>query len=529
MAPSLVVVNGRVWTADRAKPWVEAIAVRGGVVTAVGTSREIRAMAGPGTEVLDAGGRFVMPGFHDGHVHFASGSMRLTEVDLTGACTPEAMAGRIRGWMKENPKAAWVVGGGWEYTCFDGLPTRQQLDAIVSEKPAFLRAYDGHTSWANTKALEAAGVTRTTEYKGFGELVRDAQGEPAGAFKEGASALISKHVPAVTREQRMKALERGLGLAASLGITSITNASGSRDELGMYAELAAAGKLTLRANFAMSAGRDAGFCRSIVDLREKYSGPLLRVNAVKFLIDGVVESHTAAMLEKYSDGGETMGQLSWTPEELRRAVKACHETGWQPLTHAIGDRGIRLTLDAYEQLPKDARARVEHIEVIHPADIGRFAKLGAIASFMPIHADPDTVVVWAKAVGRERERYSFAWRSLEKAGAKLVFSSDWPASISLDPIRGLHNAVNRQTVDGRPAGGWLPQERVGVETALAAYTRDAAWAEFSERVKGRLAAGLLADFVILSKDPFRIPAKELHTMRVDATVFDGKLVYRRSQ
>jgi hypothetical protein len=324
----------------------------------------------------------------------------------------------------------------------------------------------------------------------------------------------------------MKALQRGLALAASLGITSITNASGSRDEIAMFDELARDGKLTLRASFAVSVGREPGFCDSIRDLRERRSDPLVRVNAVKFLIDGVIESHTAAMLEKYSDGDQSTGQLSWEPSVFNRTVKACHDAGWQILTHAIGDRGVRLTLDAYDQLPPQARPRVEHIEVIHPADIPRFAKLGVVASFMPIHADPDTVPVWLKAVGPERGRYSFAWRSFEKAGARLAFSSDWPASIALDPIRGLHNAVNRQTVHGTPQGGWLPEERVSLETALAAYTRDAAYAEFAESRKGRLTPGLAADFVLLSKDPFKTPPSELHTVRVDTTVVAGRVVFR---
>ncbi len=219
--------------------------------------------------------------------------------------------------------------------------------------------------------------------------------------------------------------------------------------------------------------------------------------------------------------------MSFAPEVYKRAVKACADDGWQVETHAIGDRGIRVALDAYEALPRTARPRVEHIESIHPGDISRFEKLGVIASFMPIHADPATVEVWSAAVGKERLPYSFAWRSLERSGARLAFSSDWPASISVDPIRGLHNAVNRQTVDGKPKGGWLPQERVSMETAMRAYTTNAAYASFQEGNRGMLAPGYFADVVILSQDLFRIAPSAVHRTRVDVTVWNGKAIFRR--
>lgn len=526
----LILREGRVWTANPRQPWAEAIAVRGEKIVATGTNAEIDALRGPATEVIEARGRLVTPGFNDAHIHFLGGALRLAEVDLTGVCTLGAMQERILDWAVRNPRATWVTGGGWEYNCFPGgrLPRKEDLDAVVKDRPVYLRAYDGHTSWANSKALALAGVNAETRFNGFGEIVRDPQtGEPTGCLKEGAGGLVSRLLPPVTREQRLQALERGMQLAASLGITSIQNASGNREEVGLYEELLRASKLTLRVAFALSSGADGIACTRDADLRMRWRGPMLRVDAVKFMLDGVIESHTAAMIEDYSDGHAGKGDLAWEESAYRKAVEACDAAGFQIFTHAIGDRAVRAALDAYERA-KRGRARVEHIETIQPADIPRFAKLGVIASMEPIHADPATVEVWSKAVGEKRLPNSFPWRALEQAGAKLAFSSDWPASISLDPIRGLHNAVNRQTTDGKPPGGWLPWQRVSLESALRAYTAGAAYASFEEDVKGSIESGKLADFVVLSQDLFRIEPARIHETRVDTTVFNGRVAYRRA-
>ncbi|HEY3443271.1 MAG TPA: amidohydrolase [Paludibaculum sp.] len=526
---TLIIRNARVWTANPGQPWVEAVAIRGEKIAATGANSAIAKFAGPATTVIDAQGRLVTPGFIDAHIHLSSGALGLAEIDLTGLCTLPAMQLRIAQWAAANPNEPWVVGRGWEYNCFPGkrLPTREDLDAAVKDRPAYLRAYDGHTTWVNSKALQMAGVTKDTKFDGFGELVRDAAGAPTGCLKEGAASLVGRLLPAATPERRLAALRQGLKLAASLGITSIQNASGTRGELALYEKLLAAGELTLRVDQAMSTGRNGDPCSGFADLLGKYKGDRLRVAMVKFLVDGVIESHTAAMIEPYSDGNNTTGQLSWDPDVYRRAVKACHDAGFQVETHAIGDRGVRLALDAYSALPATARARVEHIESVHPADIARFAKLGVIASMMPIHADPASVDVWSRAVGPRRLPYSFAWRSLQKAGARLAFSSDWPASISVDPIRGIHSAVNRQRIDGTPKGGWLPGERVSMETALRAYTTDAAYAAFEETTRGAIAPGQAADLVILSADLFRIRAADIHKTRVATTIFNGAVIYQR--
>jgi predicted amidohydrolase YtcJ len=529
---ALVLVNGKVWTGAAAKPYVSAVAMREGRIVAAGTDAQARAAA-PGARVIDLKGAFAMPGFNDAHVHFLGGSQGLTKVELTGVCTLDDIQRAVLRWARLNPEAPWVTGGGWEYTCFpDGrLPTRQDLDAVVPDRPVFLSAYDGHTAWVNSKALAMAGVTKDTKFSGFGEVKRDAAGEPTGALLEGAQGLVRRIVPRDTAAQRRKALEEGLKLAASLGITSLQNASGNQEEVELYEEFRRAGKLTARIYFALSAGQMDDRLEEIAKLRAAYPGPVIKLGAVKFMLDGVIESHTAGMLEPYSDTANgDRGKLAWEPEAYRRAVQKADQLGLQIFTHAIGDRAVRLALDAYEQAGKanggrDARFRIEHIETVHPTDVPRFAKLGVIASMEPIHCDPDTVAVWSKAVGPERLKLAFAWRAFEKAGAKLVFSSDWPASIALDPIRGLHNAVNRRTTSGKPEGGWIPEHRVSVETALRAYTSTAAYASFDDSVKGTIEPGKLADVVVLSQDPLAVPPMELHKTKVKLTVFDGRVVF----
>jgi predicted amidohydrolase YtcJ len=526
---TLVIENGRVWTGDPAKPWAEAIAIAGERIQAVGTNAAIRKLATKTTERIDAKGRLVTPGFNDAHVHFLGGSQRLTEVDLTGVCNVREMQAKIKDWAASHPNSKWVVGGGWEYFCFPGgLPRKEDLDAAVKDRPAIISAYDGHTTWVNSKALEMAGISKDTKWTSFGEIVKDpATGEPTGALKEGASGPVRRLVPRTTREDSLAALYKGMAYAASLGITSLQNASGSRDELGLWEEVGKSGKQTLRVALAMSIPAQSGSCSTLADVKGKYTGPLLRTAAVKFVLDGVIESHTAAMLEPYSDGARDKGTLAWDEAKYKAAVAECESLGWQPYTHAIGDRSVRVALDAYEASGAKMRPRIEHIEIIHPNDVARFGKIGVTASMEPIHADPATVEVWSKAVGPERLPLSFAWRSLEKAGAKMLFSSDWPASISLDPIRGIHNAVNRKTTDGKPAGGWLPEQRVSVETALRGYTTVGAWSEFLEKEKGMIAPGMLADVLILSQDLFRVAPEKIHETKVDTTVFNGKVIYQR--
>lgn len=536
----LVMLGGRLWTGGITAKFAEALAIRGGMIVQVGSDAEARRLIGPATKVIELKKRLVLPGFSDAHIHFLSGSTGLAEVDLTGAPTVAAMLERITAWAKANPDAPWIRGRGWEYARFPGgLPTKSYLDAVVRDRPVFLSAYDGHSGWVNSKALEMAGIDRQTRFEGFGEIVRNASGEPTGALKEGAQRLVSRLIPELTREQKLAALRKGIELASSLGITSMHNASGSPEEFSLYEELDRRGELPLRFTMAFSVSErmTAEAIARIDDLRRRYAEhPRLRASSVKFVLDGVIESHTAAMIDRYSDlppdAPLPYGELSMTAPGYREMVARLDSLGFQICTHAIGDRAVREALKAYELAQAasrraGARHRIEHIETISAEDLGRFAPLGVVASMQPIHADPGTIDVWSRAVGPERLPLAFAWDSIRRSRAILAFGSDWPACISLDPIRGIHNAVNRRTVDGRPRDGWVPAQRVSLPETLLAYTEASAYASLDESRRGRIAPGMLADLIVLSQDLFAIRPAKIHQTEVAMTIFDGRIIYRR--
>ncbi|MCG3161706.1 MAG: N-substituted formamide deformylase [Acidobacteria bacterium] len=539
----LILTNGRVWLGGDSSSFAEAVAISGRSIVRVGKTAEIKQLIGERTRVIDLGGKLVAPGFNDAHIHFLGGALGLGEIDLTGTKSVAEMVERIAAYARKNPDKQWITGRGWEYTPFPGgLPTKSYLDAIIKDRPVFLSAYDGHSGWANSKALELAGITRETKFDGYGEIVRDAAGEPTGALKEGAQRLVRRLIPEPSRERKLEALRQGMKLAASLGITSIQNASGSPEELSLYDELLKRGELTMRVSVAFSVGSRTTpqDIARFAALKNQYdfnsqNQTMLRADSVKFLLDGVIESHTAAVIERYSDlppnHGAPFGELALPADIYRDLVVKLDKAGFQIYTHAIGDRAVREALNAYENALNanrrlNARHRIEHIEVVSPEDIPRFAKLGVMASMEPIHADPGTTDVWSKAVGAERLKFAFAWQSLLKSGARLVYSSDWPAAISVDPIRGLHSAVNRRTVDGKPPRGWVAEQRVSIGDALRAYTQAGAYSSFEEGIKGRIAPGMLADIVVFSQDLFKIDPMRIHETRVTLTVFDGKVIYQ---
>lgn len=534
-------INGHIWTADPSNPFVEALAVKGDKILEVGTTKAISTLRGKQTKVIDLKGKLLIPGFNDGHVHFLSGSLGLTVVDLVEAKTMKEALQMIADYAKKHPELPWITGGGWQYSLFpNGLPTKEMLDAIVPDRPVYLKAYDGHSGWANSKALAIAGVTKETAFNGFGELVKDKNGEPTGAFKESATGLVTRFVAGPDKTAKFNALLIGLKYAATLGITSIQNASGSREEYELYDSLLRTNQLTVRTSIAFSAGRNPNEKDIILwkSIRSKNKNPKwLKTAAIKFLLDGVIESHTAVMIDPYSDllqlDSIYRGQYAIPIDQYEKWVNRLDQEGFQIYTHAIGDAAVRSVLNAYEKTLKEngtqnKRHRIEHIEMTTNVDIERFHQLGVLPSMQPIHADPGTIDVWSKAVGEKRLPLSFPWASLLQQKSKLVFGSDWPACISLDPIRGIHNAVNRLTTDGKPVGGWIPEQRISLQDALYAYTAGAAYGSFDEQEKGQLKKGFLADFIVLSQDLFTIKPQEIHKTKVQLTVVGGKRVYSNS-
>lgn len=534
----LIVINGQVYSAD-ADELAEAVAVRGNKVVRVGSNREIQRLRRAQTTVIDADGGAVLPGFNDAHAHLVSGGLSLDQVSLDNARTIDDIKDTIGVWAEAHPERQWITGRGWYYQPFNGaMPTRQMLDALVPDRPAYLVAYDGHTGWANTAALKAAGITRQTKNPANGIIVRDPRtGEPTGALKEAAMALVSTVAPQPTEEDRLAALRAAIDEAHRLGITSVQDAGGPGSDLELLDRLRKRNELTLRIYHALRA--DASLTESglaeLEQVRTRFADdPMLKTGAIKLVADGVIEAHTAAMLEPYANR-TTRGDARFTPEQLNAMVTMLDRRGWQVMTHAIGDSAVRMTLDAYEAAAavnpvpeRGRRHRIEHIETIDPADIPRFGELGVVASFQPVHATPSPTPgdVWSTNIGEARAARGWLWNSVARAKGPLAFGSDWPV-MTFDPKVGVHVAVTRTTTDGLPKGGWIPGERLPIRRAIQVYTRDGAWASFDEQRKGTLARDMLADIVILSDDIFSAPPARLTTTEVVVTIADGKVVYRR--
>ena len=536
----LIVVNGRVYTADENHSVEEAVAIQGNKVLRVGSTREMQRLRRAQTVVVDAKGGTVLPGFNDAHTHLLSGGLSLNQVNLLDARTLPEIELAVREWSAAHPERAWITGRGWYYEPFSGgLPTRQLLDKLVPDRPAYLTAYDGHTGWANSAALKLAGITRRTPNPVNGMIVKDARGEPTGVLKEAAMGLMTPHLPPTSKSEQLAAIRAAIREAHRRGITSVQNASGSEQELALYEELRRDGSLSLRIYAALSAreGLASETLEEFERLRVRYpDDPLLKTGAVKIVADGVIESHTAAMLEPYTNRSAVSGDPRFDQNTLNQWVAELDKRGWQVMIHAIGDRAIRMALDAIQHAvssnPAPARGRrhrLEHIETIDPADIPRFGQLGVIASMQPYHGlpDPSQIGVWNANIGPDRASRGWAYRSISAKGGLLAFGSDWPV-VSMNPLLGLHVAVNRTTPQGEPAGGSHPRERLTLEQALDAYTRNAAWASFDEHRKGAVMRDMLADLVVLSKDLFALPAARLTDAEVSVTIFDGKVVYQRS-
>jgi predicted amidohydrolase YtcJ len=535
----LIVVNGKVYTGEQDE-LAEAVAVRGNTVVRVGSNAEIRRLRRAQTTVIDARGGAVLPGFNDAHAHVISGGLSLDQVNLADATTVDDIKETIRLWSEAHPERAWITGRGWYYQPFNGaMPTRQMLDALVPDRPAYLIAYDGHTGWANSAALKAAGITRRTKNPANGIIVRDARtGEPTGALKEAAMALMSTVAPQPTQEDRVAAIRAAIDEAHRLGITSVQDAGGPASDLDLYDRLRKRNQLTLRVYQALRADAtltEAGL-EALEQIRTRFADdPLLKTGAIKLVADGVIEAHTAAMLEPYANRAAIKGEARFTAEQMNRIVGMLDRRGWQVMTHAIGDAAVRMTLDAYaaaantNPLPERGRRhRIEHIETIDPEDIPRFGALGVIASFQPVHATPSPAPgdVWSTNIGEARASRGWLWSSIARAKGPLAFGSDWPV-MTFDPRVGLHVAVTRTTLEGLPKGGWIPAERLPLRRAIQVYTRDGAWASFDEQRKGTLTRDMLADIVVLSDDIFSAPPARLTTTEVVVTIADGKVVYRR--
>ncbi|WNG39595.1 amidohydrolase [Archangium violaceum] len=534
-----VVVNARVYTVDARKPWAEAIAIRKGRILAVGSNAEISRYRANQTRIIDAEQRLVLPSLTDCHVHFLEGSLGLSRLGLDDAQSIADVQRKLKEFAAAHPDSSWLVGRGWTYPIFgeSGLPHKRDLDVVVSDRPVVLEGYDMHTVWANSKALAAAGITRETPDPPHGTIVRDAAtGEPTGTLKESAAKLLWDAIPRLTDEERLEALRKGLAEANRLGLGRLHSAGRDQDVLPLFERLRQQDQLTARLYVALPMEPPSltpEFLARLRAARSTYQNEWLSTGAVKIVVDGIVETHTAAMFEPYVDVPSERGEPFWAENELARAVTELDRQGFQLFTHAIGDRAVRLTLDTYQRAAKqnasrNRRHRIEHLETLTEQDASRLGKLGIIASFQPFHAYPDatTLDTWAGKIGPERASRGFGWQRIVKGGGKLAFGSDWPV-VTLNPWYGIQTAVTRETEEGKPPGGWLPEQRLSLEQALRAYTLDAAFAARLEKEEGSLEAGKRADLIMLSRNVFEIDPREIRNTEVQLTMVGGKIVYRK--
>ena len=534
---SLVLTNGKVFTADARGTLAEAVAVDGDRIVAVGSSQRIKSLY-DAERTIDLRGRLVTPGFNDAHIHFLGGGLSLLRVNLVGAKTLAEAKARVAARVRELPAGAWVTGRGWDHTLWGGQwPTKKDLDEVAPANPVILQRVDGHVSWANTLALQKGNVTRETCDPQGGEILRDAAGEPTGILKETAGGLVTRVVPAPTREENLQALARALEEARRYGITSVQDSVSGYETLALYRELLAADKLTVRVSEWLDFNQPVEVLkRQRAEFEALKVDPLrIRLGTLKGYVDGTLGSRTAAMLAPFADDPHNSGIPRMTPEQLTRMIVERHQAGFQITLHCIGDRANRMALDGFAAAlnvrPQggDAnlgmRHRIEHAQVVAPTDFARFRDLGVIASMQPSHAISDKR--WAQErLGEYRVLGAYSWHTFMAHGVHVPFGTDWPVE-PVSPYLGLYAAVTRQSVEGEPLGGWWPEERLSMEDAIRNYTAEGAFATFEERDKGQVAPGMLADLVVHSKDLLAVAPREILQTEADLTVFGGRVVFER--
>ena len=527
LTADLIIFNATVRTLETNQPLAQAVAVSGNRIAAVGATQEVRPLAGTRTRLIDAGGRLVLPGFNDAHVHFLNGGFELSGVNLRDAKSPQEFAERLGSFAGKAPIDRWITGGEWDHERWPGapLPAKELIDPVTTGRPVFVRRLDGHMALANSLALKRAGVTRETKDPAGGLIVRDRKtGEPTGLLKDAAMSLVYKIIPPASFEEKLAAVRAATEFAARLGVTSVQDMSAGAD-VGVYQELLRRGELKTRiyAVAPLPAWERLGN----TGVRAAFGDAQLRIGGLKGFSDGSLGSSTALFFEPYADSPETRGLPSdeMFPEGVMfNRVLEADRAGLQVMIHAIGDRANDQILTIFEQVTRtnnqrDRRFRVEHAQHLRPQDIPRFGSAQVIASMQPYHCADDGR--WAeKRIGFERCKTTYAFRSLLDSGATLAFGSDWTVA-PLDPLQGIAAAVTRRTLDGKHPQGWVAQQKISVEEAVRAFTFGSAYAEFQERQKGTIAVGKLADLIMLDRDIFTIDPIEIEKAKVVLTVVDG--------
>lgn len=529
----LIVLAGRIWTGDLQKPWAEGVASAGGAIVAVGSREEVMRLKGLKTRLIDRPGTFAMPGLIDAHGHIESLGAGLERVDLRGVASLDEVARRVKSRSDAMPGDSWITGSNWDQSLWPGgnFPTAAVLDAVAARRPVWLTRVDGHAGWANSEAMRRAGITKDTEAPSDGQILRDKDGNPTGVFVDGAMGLVWKVVPDSKREDIKRRILAAQEKILAEGLTGVHDAGISRVEAEIYRELDHSGQLKLRVYGMASppSGREVEFVSR--PPAKSPPGSRFQLRAIKLFIDGAMGSRGALLYESYADDPGNKGLMLIEPKVLEATTVAALKNGWQVATHAIGDRGNALVLDAYAAALKavpqarDPRLRIEHAQVVRGQDVARFASLGIIASMQPSHASDD--MRWADArLGPGRVDGAYAWQWFLERNVALAFGSDFPVEI-VNPFWGIYAGITRQDDKEKPPGGWHPAQRLSLDETLRGFTAGAAWAAFEEERLGVLSPGLRADLVLVDRDLFKVPPRNLLESRVVTTIIDGQVVYDR--
>jgi len=538
----LILTRGAVYTVDPARSWAEAVAIRGGRIVYVGTDLGVKPYRGPRSRVVDLGGRMLLPGFQDAHVHPVTSGIQLGQCDLSDLPAREALLAKVATCAEGDPRAPWIQGAGWLMSSFPGgIPTRDALDAIAPDRPVYLESADGHSAWVNSRALALAGITRDTPDPANGRIERDpATGEAVGTLQESATDLVSRLTPEPSLDVRLAGLGRALRKLNAWGLTALQEANagggpkgGGRSILETYQAAERRGTLSARVTVALGtdAARGPEQVDDLVRLRREFMGRRVRPTAAKIFADGVLESHTAAMLAPYLDRPGESGRPTFEPQALDALVTRLAGADFDVHIHAIGDRAVRISLDALEAAAAPAtrtrRHQIAHLELVQPEDVPRFRRLGVIANFQPLWGYADdyiTDLTWP-LIGPERSRRLYPIGELARSGAVVAFGSDWSVS-SANPLEGIQVAVTRESVSAPRRPPLLPEQAIDLPTALAAYTIGAAYANRLDAETGSIEVGKAADLVVLSKNVFEVDPHEIADVKVVLTLLEGQAVYQ---
>lgn len=533
----MVLLNGAIYTMDAARSWAQALAIKNGKLIYVGTTSGARRFCNERTKVVDLAGKMVLPGLHDTHVHLIDGGVEANHCDLARIETKEGVLSKIAQYAAAHPDAQWIRGGGWIQPIFpDGNPQAADLDKVVPDRPVYLESQDHHSAWANSKALSIAGITAQTADPKDGHIERKkGTQEPSGTLREGAMELVADHLPKLTAQDYEDGLKRAVKFAHQLGITSIQDAAVDEELLKTYAAADRRGDLNLKVVTALRVVPEQGLAQvdKFVEQRKQFDGKLVRVRAVKIFIDGVIEDHTAALLEPYTDKPKSRGNLLFTEKEFADLVAKLVANNFQVHVHAIGDGGVHTALNGFAGVAapsreKQLRHHIAHLELVDEDDIARFRTLSVSPNVQAYWAQRDKYIseLTEPFVGKKRSQRLYPIKKLADCGAVLTAGSDWPVS-SLNPFDAIEVAITRKREGDKSGESWLPDLRTDLETMLAAYTIGGAYVNHEDDLTGSLEVGKAADLIVVDRDLFAIAPEEIHSTQAEMTVLDGRVVYER--